>query len=337
MRATAGLVLWLFTVSQGMETSCDGRRKDAQCYGPLAGEIVIRLMDKIPFGFNWEKEQTILVRARNGKSPSKIPKRFSFTPSNGMLKIENLMRNDSGNYTLIIFRNNGTQIENRTLQLFIEAPVNSVHLTSDCKSIGEQLISCSANDGDSPQYKWSLNQKPLQDSDLLSGSVQANSITLKTGVSGQLVCSVRNNVSQIQKEVQLSCVFINCTSNGTLISKWLPEFAKIMCDKPTFGNQSHPSQNYLPIMGGILSALLILLLIGLAVVCRQKKKKSGIEDQEELTYADVRIVNQSTRSIKVREEVEVEYGQVKFSERPRRTVKTAKDDACVYAQVYRGR
>ncbi|XP_077434799.1 uncharacterized protein LOC144059528 [Vanacampus margaritifer] len=336
MRATAGLVVlvWLVTVSQGMDTPCDVRKTGAQCYGRLAGEIVLHLMDKGPFVFNWEKGRKVLLKAREGNGP--ISEKYSFTPSNGMVKIKKLMRNDSGIYNLIVFNKKGIQLENQTLRLFIEAPVTSVHLTSDCVSQGLQPVSCSSKGGDSPQYSWSLNQKPLQDSHLLSGNVQANNITLKPGVSGQLVCSVRNNVSEVTAEVHLSCVFVNCTSNGTLISQWLPEIKKNMCDNPTYGNKSHSSPNYLPLMWGILSALLILLLIGLGVVYKQKKKQSGIEDQEDLTYADVRIVNQSTRSIKVRGEVEVEYGQVKFSERPRRTVK-AESNACVYAQVYRGR
>ncbi|XP_019730350.1 uncharacterized protein LOC109518750 [Hippocampus comes] len=336
MRATLGLVVWLVTISQGAGKLCDGRREGAQCYGPLDGKIVLRLMDTAPFRYNWLKKAIILLRGRENTLLTKLPERFSFTPNSGTLKIENLKRNDSGNYTLQIFNKQGIGIENRTLQLFIQAPVTSVHLASKCQSQGVQPVSCSSKGGDSLQYRWSLNKKPLQDSDLLSGDVQANNITLKPYISGQLICFVRNDVSESQNEVTLSCVFINCTSNGTVISQWLPEMKKNLCDKPTPGDESPHSTNYLPLMGGILSALFILLMIGLAVVYKLKKKQSSVEDEEELTYADVRIVNQPRRSIKMREEVEVEYGQVKLSQQPRGTV-AAKNDASIYAHVRKHR
>ncbi|XP_051937157.1 platelet-derived growth factor receptor alpha-like [Hippocampus zosterae] len=334
MRATLGLAVWLVTISQGAGKLCDGRREGAQCYGQLDGEIVIRLMDKAPFRYNWMKKTVTLLKWKNNTLKIELPERMSFTPTNGTLK--NLKRNDSGNYTLYIFNQQGKEIENRTLQLFIQAPVTSVHLASKCQSPGGQPVSCSSKGGDSLQYKWSLNKKPLQDSDLLSGDVQANNITLKPYISGQLICFVRNDVSESQNEVTLSCVFINCTSNGTLISQWLPEMKKNLCDTPTPGAESPQSTNYLPLMGGILSALLILLMIGVAVVYKLKKKQSSVEDEEELTYADVRIVNQPRRSIKMREEVEVEYGQVKLPQRPRGTV-AAKNDASIYAHVRKHR
>ncbi|XP_035863728.1 uncharacterized protein LOC118496360 [Sander lucioperca] len=85
---------------------------------------------------------------------------------------------------------------------------------------------------------------------------------------------------------------------------------------------------YLPIMAGVLSALVILLVFGVAVVCAQKKKQNNKpkeKEDHELTYADVRTVQQPVRQMqkKAETEVEVEYGQVKFPERPQQTVEPA--------------
>lgn len=99
---------------------CDGRKEGAQCYGPLDGEIVIHLMDKAPFRYNWVKKAIILLRGKENTIQTKPPERFSFTPNNGTLKIENLNRTNGGNYTLQIFDQRGHEIENRTLQLFIQ-------------------------------------------------------------------------------------------------------------------------------------------------------------------------------------------------------------------------
>ena len=79
------------------------------------------------------------------------------------------------------------------------------------------------------------------------------------------------------------------------------------------------------------------------------------EDDQELTYADVKIVQRQGRQMHQKTEMEVEYGQVKFSGqpqqttvmeveygqvkfsgRPQNTVK-ATEDECVYAKVRKSR
>ncbi|XP_057707041.1 uncharacterized protein LOC130924459 [Corythoichthys intestinalis] len=204
MRATAGLVILLFTVSQGVSEPCDGRKEGAQCYGQLDGEIEIKLMDIVPNYFNWDKDRDVHYKWRNGTFRYLHPLRFSFTPSNGTIKMVNLKRTDGGIYTLTIFENE-VSIGGRRMQLFIEAPVATIHLVSMTLSNGEQLVYCSSKRGDNLHYRWSLNQKPLLDTDLVHGHVQASNITLKRHISGQLVCSVRNNVSENQEGVCLSC------------------------------------------------------------------------------------------------------------------------------------
>lgn len=57
------------------------------------------------------------------------------------------------------------------------------------------------------------------------------------------------------------------------------------------------------------------------------------EDEQELTYADVKIVQRQDRQRQQRPNTEVEYGQVKFSERPQQTAEPTGDD-CVYAKVH---
>ncbi|XP_057705451.1 uncharacterized protein LOC130923647 [Corythoichthys intestinalis] len=206
MRSTLGLVL-LLIVSQGVSKSCDGRKEGAQCYGQLDGEIEIKLMDIVPNNFNWDREKKIYYKWRSGHGWDFCicHSRVSFTPSNGIMKMVNLNSTDSNNYTLTIFDDAGFPIGQRTMELIIQAPVATIHLVSKILSNGEQLVYCSSKRGDNLQYRWSLNQKPLQDTDLVHGHVQASNITLKRHISGQLVCSVRNNVSENQEGVYLYC------------------------------------------------------------------------------------------------------------------------------------
>ncbi|XP_038547907.1 T-cell surface antigen CD2 isoform X1 [Micropterus salmoides] len=377
MRAVIGLFLMLLGVSHGVET-CDGRQDGAQCYGALGGTVVLQLMDSASEIFKYQllSNRTVILRGRKNQILfNVIEDRSSFTPSNGTFRINNLSWTDGGEYTLEIFDSNGKRSEQRTLHLTIQAPVSSVLLVSECLSQGEMRVSCSSEGGDSPQYSWTLDGHTLTDAQLLSGNNESNNITLKQDVSGQLVCSVRNNVSSVSKKEKISTcgfIFINCTINMTHISQWVLEANNTLCIEPTTtttpttvttagkdpgkvsiksstnitsSNQT-PSRdvpwyiNNLTIIAGVLSALVILLVAGVVVVCAHKKKENNKpkeeEDEQELTYADVRVMQRPGRQMQQKEEVEVEYGQVKISKQPRQTVEPAVDE-CVYAKVRRGR
>ncbi|XP_041800546.1 cell adhesion molecule 3 isoform X1 [Chelmon rostratus] len=183
-----------------------------------------------------------------------------------------------------------------------------------------------------------------------------------------------SSVSEEETISTCGFIFIDCIlSNGTHVSQWVLEASNTLCIKPTTASTTTtegkepsltvsntsstnitfssptvtlPSTDepwfirYSTIMAGVLSALLILLIVGVAVVCAHKKKQNNKpqekEDEQELTYADVNIVQRHRRQMQQRAETEVEYGQVKFSQAPRRTVEPAGDD-CVYSVVRKGR
>ncbi|XP_071314352.1 uncharacterized protein [Trachinotus anak] len=381
MKAVVGLLLMLLGVSHGVETYCDGRQDGAQCYGALGGTVVLQLMDSASeiFRFEWRTNTTTILRVKQNTILSNlIANRSFFTPSDGTFRINNLSRNDGGEYTLNIFNSRGQRSEQRTLQLFIQAPVSSIRLVSECLSQGEMRVSCSSEGGDSPQYSWTLDGHTLTDAELLPGNNETNNIILKQHVSGRLNCSVRNNVSSVSKEQNISdCgfIFINCTTNGTHISQWVFAANNTLCIEPTTAptmvpgttvgketgytgsikpsntitssNQTVSSTDirqwyitHLPVMAGTLAALVILLVVGVAIICAQKKKTNNKAkeeaDEQELTYADVRVLHGQGRQVKQREELEVEYGQVKFSERPRQAAEPTGDD-CVYARVCKDR
>ncbi|XP_067455219.1 uncharacterized protein [Thunnus thynnus] len=374
MEAVVGLLVMLLGVSHGVETHCDGRQDGAQCYGALGGTVVLQLMDSASeiFKYKWNKTKTttILIVRNNTILSNEMKDRSVFTPSNGTFKINNLIRTDGAEYTLQIFDSNGQMSGQRTLQLSIQAPVSSVLLDSECLSQGEMRVSCSSEGADSPQYSWTLDGHTLTDAQLLSGNKETNNITLKQDVSGRLVCSVRNHISSVSEEKNISTcgfIFINCTlPDGTNISQWVFSANNTLCIDPTTTptmitdklTSSVEHEKNLPILAGVLSALVILLMVGVAVVCRHRKKQNNKpkeEDDQELTYADVNIVQRPGRQMHQKAEteveydqvkfsgrpqktteMEVEYGQVKFSGRPRKTVQP-KEDECVYAKVRNSR
>ncbi|XP_044219480.1 uncharacterized protein LOC122990271 isoform X2 [Thunnus albacares] len=365
MEAVVGLLVMLLGVSHGVETYCDGRQNGAQCYGALGGTVVLQLMDSASeiFKYQWLKNKTtIILNGRKDKIVSNLMEdRSIFTPSNGTFRINNLIRTDGAEYTLKTFDSKGHDSGQWTLQLSIQAPVSSVLLDSECLSQGEMRVSCSSEGADSPQYSWTLDGHTLTDTQLLSGNNETNNITLKQNVSGRLVCSVRNHVSSVSKEKKIfTCgfIFINCTLlNGTNISQWVFSANNTLCIDPTT-TPTMIADTTASTLAGVLSALVILLMVGVAVVCSQRKKqntKPKEEDDQELTYADVNIVQRPGRQMHQKAEMEVEYdqvkfsgrpqqttemeveyGQVKFSGRPRKTVQP-KEDECVYAKVRNSR
>ncbi|XP_073342414.1 uncharacterized protein [Pagrus major] len=341
MKVVIGLLLMLLRVSHGVETYCDGRINGAQCYGALGGTVVLRLMDSTSeiHIYQWVKNKTVILSGRkNHILSNQIENRSSFTPSNGTFRINNLSRTDGGEYALQSFNSTGQQLDPLILQLNIQAPVSSVLLVSECLSQGEMRVSCSSEGGDSPQYSWTLDGHTLTDTQLLSGNKDSNNITLRQDVSGQLVCSVSNHVSSVSKEETISTcgfIFINCFYNGTHISQWVPEANNTMCIEST--TAPTPTTE---VMAGVLVVLVILLVVGVAIVCAHKKRQNNKpkeeDDEQELTYADVRIVQRQGRRVQQRAEAGVEYGEVKFSERPRQVAQPAGDD-CVYAMVRKDR
>ncbi|XP_025752665.1 uncharacterized protein LOC109204813 [Oreochromis niloticus] len=354
MEAAVGLLLVLLRVSHGVETHCDGRRDGAQCYGPLGGTVNIQLMDntsEIP-KYEFLKESLKILAVRNNEVISNTIRERALFNSRGTFRINNLSSTDSGKYTLETFDSDGRFSGRWTLRLFIQAPVSSVLLVSECLSQGERRVSCSSEGGDSPQYSWTLDGRTLTDAELLSGNNKTNNITLKQHVSGHLVCSVRNDVSDVPKEEMISTcgfIFINCTSvNGTQISGWVYEANNTLCTQP---KQTSMGKDYgttisdepwyirnLPLIGGVLSVLVIFLVVGVAVICARRKKQNSKptkkeEEDDQEVFPDAKFVKRQANQAE--KKVEVEYGQVKSAKRPRKPKPTGTD--CVYANVHKVR
>lgn len=93
---------------------------------------------------------------------------------------------------------------------------------------------------------------------------------------------------------------------------------------------------------GVLSALVFFIVVGASVIFAQWKKQNNKptkekEDDQKVTYADVRVMKQQGNQMEqtAKAEAEVEYGQVKFSKRPRHT--ELRGDDCMYAKIQKVR
>ncbi|XP_045574190.1 uncharacterized protein isoform X1 [Salmo salar] len=328
METVFGLLLILAGVSHGMESSCDAREDGAQCYGALGGTVFLQLITNASgHQFRFWKDPTgakteILTMRRNisiTKGP--IKGRSEFFINKGIFRIDNTVRNDSDKYCAETFDSNGMSLSGtRRLQLFIEAPVTQAKLSSKCLSLGAMRVSCSS-EGDSPQYSWTLDGHPLNNNDNSFGEM-TNSITLQKGLSGDLNCTIRNNISS----VTVSRIILPC-----------PEI--------------------IGMVAGSLVGIVLVLGMVLVVYCVQKKKTppktSAKDNSQEVEYVDVRIQKKQMRQ-KEREALveleygeekvaggpqqtmEVEYGHFKILEGPSKKVHTPEEEDCVYARVQKG-
>ncbi|XP_058506437.1 uncharacterized protein LOC131472952 isoform X1 [Solea solea] len=243
--------------------------------------MFIRLMDTIPPRFTFDKSKTRILRWRNNAVSIYVMKnRFSFDDSKGTLRINNLQKSDSDKYSLDIQDSNAAAVENRTLNLSIQAPLSSVTLVNECLSQGEMRMSCTTEGvGDSPQYSWTLDGHTLTQDELLSGNKDTDIIVLRQDMSGLLSCSVSNHVSSISKDMRIAtCVFINCTlSNGMHVSQWVFAATNTLCVEPTTVRDTTADH----LICGLRAAVAVLLLIGITVYFAWKKKKSSkAEDPE---------------------------------------------------------
>ncbi|XP_029627177.1 uncharacterized protein LOC115205381 isoform X3 [Salmo trutta] len=202
MEAVLGLLVISAGVSHGLETSCDARQNVSQCYGALGGTVYLQLVtddmgyDELSFYKDPTGAKTEILRSKKGIwviRDNRIKDRVDFFINNGTFRLNNTRSTDSGEYLLEYFNSVGISSWTRGLQLFIEAPVSSPQLSSECLSHGEMKVSCSS-EGDGPQYSWTLDGQTLRDTETSPGD-ETNTITLKKGLSGNLTCTIRNNIS----------------------------------------------------------------------------------------------------------------------------------------------
>ncbi|XP_053735561.1 uncharacterized protein LOC128767492 isoform X3 [Synchiropus splendidus] len=91
-------------------------------------------------------------------------------------------------------------------------------------------------------------------------------------------------------------------------------------------------KDYWPILVGVLVAVVLLLAIGGAVVFIYRKKQKGSTDTQELTYADVSVVNHRGKWQHREAEEMVAYSEVRFAQHPARTARP-REESPVYSVV----
>ncbi|RXN25657.1 hypothetical protein ROHU_005854 [Labeo rohita] len=187
----------------GLDQFCRFNQSDP-CYAALGHKLnVLMVLDtsgydmKIQKRINYNKTTDPVCRVKNDTIKKKECDLYSNRPEvtviNGTLIINRVIRADSGNYTVTLYRSDGTDTSTH-LEVNVEAPIGSVEVSIICSSSGVMRASCSS-EGDQLLYSWTLNGDSLMDGN--------SSIDLNEGTDGNITCSVKNHVSHRQKTINV--------------------------------------------------------------------------------------------------------------------------------------
>ncbi|XP_036066944.1 HEPACAM family member 2-like [Oryzias melastigma] len=106
----------------GIESFCDSRQDEAQCYGADGGTVFIRLMNDASQTdvYEWRKDNFIILKGKKNEITANIlENRSSFLFNDGTFLIKNLSKSDSGEYRLTVFDSEGQMTETRTTWLTV--------------------------------------------------------------------------------------------------------------------------------------------------------------------------------------------------------------------------
>ncbi|KAL1262308.1 hypothetical protein QQF64_007573, partial [Cirrhinus molitorella] len=310
------------------------------CYAALGNKLnLLMVQDDRNYDMKIQQRDSTdnnpVCRIKNGRMRKNECDLYNNRPEvtviNGILVINHVTREDSGNYRLTLTQSSDGTETSTDLHVNVEAPIGSVEVSIICSSSGVMRASCSS-EGDQILYSWTLNGDPLMDGD--------SSINLGEGTDGDISCSVKNHVSYTQKTIRVK----PCPEPTT------PAVTSSLTSTVTISTQTSEYVLYY-LIAGCTALILILLFITVCYVYKKKRLKStpAAAGDTELTYtekneteslpaADVEYaaVSRQTKrkEKKKKEEDEVQYGEVTFTPN-RPNAPQQLQEECIYSQVVR--
>ncbi|XP_035265622.1 uncharacterized protein LOC118223341 [Anguilla anguilla] len=182
----------------GTATSCDitENKTSVQCYGALGQSVSIHPLntsfeiDMLEVFF--QGKEFFRYREKSKTSGGPCQNRCQLI-KNGTLRLDRVMKSDSGIYNIEAFDKNGVN-RKRNISLTIQDPVSPPALSQLCLSHGEIRASCNST-GEDPQYNWTLNNSPL-DGRVAFPSDETQTVILRRNASGSITCTASNRVSR---------------------------------------------------------------------------------------------------------------------------------------------
>lgn len=262
--------------------------------------------------------------------------------SNGSVIIKRVMREDSGTYTLKLIDSTGAETS-QELQVNVEAPIGSVNVSINCTS-GKRRVFCSS-DGDELIFNWTLNGAPQTE--------RNNWIHLDDETSGNISCSVKNNVSHEEKSIILhyctESTTVSVTShvtstltNSTLASGHGTSLSDSNLTCTQTSGELSSSWKFPAVALIVLGCVTVILVVLFITVYHFYKKKkhhkttAAAQDGTELIYADMNHIkpnrHNQVKKPDMSPAVDVEYADV-GPQTKRKERKEMKDEELQYGEV----
>ncbi|KAM4701785.1 Fc receptor-like protein 5 isoform 2-T2 [Discoglossus pictus] len=143
---------------------------------------------------------------------------------NGSLEINNVTREDAGNYTVEVYTSTGGKLYCKVFILHVQDPVSRPSLNVSCLTDGSALILCNVLEGTDPTYRWAVNGLNLQGYSSSWWNVTHNQLHITSPGQYNVSCFVRNRVSERQNITgAVSCpaplsvpvLNISCSEDGS--------------------------------------------------------------------------------------------------------------------------
>ncbi|XP_064181591.1 uncharacterized protein LOC135249865 isoform X23 [Anguilla rostrata] len=182
---------------QGTATFCDitENKASVQCYGALGQSVSIYPLntsfDIVELKVVFQGKEFLQYKEKIKPSDGTCQDRCQLM-KNGTLRLDRVMKSDSGIYTINEFDKDGTHKRKRIISLTIQDPVSPPALSQLCLPHGEIRASCNST-GD-PQYSWTLDDRPL-DGRVAFLSDETQTVILRRSVSASITCTASNRVS----------------------------------------------------------------------------------------------------------------------------------------------
>ncbi|KAK7140948.1 hypothetical protein R3I93_015179 [Phoxinus phoxinus] len=320
------------------------------CYAALGHKLNLQMVDASYYKLNIIKrinnnpDDPVCKVKNDSKSKTEcglFMNRTEVTVINGNLIINRVTRADSGNYTLKLEHSDGIETS-ADLQVKVEAPIGSVNVSIICSSSGVKSVSCSS-DGDHLNYSWTLNGHPMMDGNT---NIQLNNTT-----HGDIICSVKNHVSDGQKNISVE----DCPPGTTTVAVTSGLTSTLTSSTQTSGHGTSLSSagmnltstqnsgtispfmyiSFYMIILGCVALVLILLFITACHFYKRKRLKStpAAAGDTELVYAQISHEKHNKKSGRKKSEslsaADVEYAAVG----PQTKRKEKKEEEVQYGEV----
>uniref|UniRef100_W5MZ60 Ig-like domain-containing protein n=2 Tax=Lepisosteus oculatus TaxID=7918 RepID=W5MZ60_LEPOC len=182
------------------------------------GEFVYLFLPDMPLtnikDLEWKTKDLKVAKFQNGKSSlHDLYKNRTTLFSNGTLRLDQPIKNDSGTYTLDVY-DEGESVFKGYIWLDVQESVSQPIVNSSCQDEELVKLMCVVEKGDNVSYKWSVNGTPLENM-LTPRNDGSGILAVLKNNSEEFTCTAENNVSsETSDPFKPSCAWKETVTSG---------------------------------------------------------------------------------------------------------------------------